>query len=280
MDWQFGTITNGVLANKFVIVIPCFNAEATIAQAIISVVNQDFSDLGVIIRNDQSTDNTSKVIRNLFGTDNKEDCFYIKSKGRDIIFIENNEKFYGGGNTYDSVIRFVNNPYTIIGVVDGDDYLLVKNALSIMFREYQRNKDKWLIWSQHISRAESDFFLNGLSHPLPDDQTIYSTREYWGVSHFRTCLKGLFSLVDPYDLYEPNHPGQYARIGGDAAFLYPIIEMCGNSHSLFIDSLLYYYNDTLPTNDSTLYASELEFYRRFFQNKSRYKPLGANFKFY
>ena len=280
MEWQFNTITQGVLTNKFVIVIPCFNAEATIAQAVISVVNQDFPDLGVIIRNDQSTDNTSKVIKNLFEINSQEESFYIQNRGRDIIFIENNKKYYGGGNTFDSAIQLVNNPYSVIGVVDGDDYLLVKNAVSIIYNAYQRNKDKWLIWSQHISRSESDFFLNGLSHPLPDDETIYSTREYWGVSHFRTCLKGLFNLIDPHDLYEPNLPGQYARIGGDAAFLYPMIEMCGNAHSLFIDSLLYYYNDTLPSNDSTLNESELEFYRRFFQNKSRYKQLEPNFKFY
>lgn len=279
MEWQSAKIERGILKNKFVIVIPCFNAEATIARAVITVINQDFPDLGIIIRNDLSTDNTSNIVRGLFGIEDGEGSFYIKVSGRDVIYIENDKKLYGPGNTYDSAMQFVEDPYTIIGVVDGDDYLLVKNAVSIIYNAYMHNPDKWLIWSQHISTTESDLFLDGLSHPLPKDEIIYSTREYWGVSHFRTCLKGLFSLIDPVDLYDPNNPGEYSKVGGDAAFLYPMIEMCGNSHSLFIDRFLYYYNDGLPTNDSEVYKSELEFYRLYFQRKIRYAALEPDFKF-
>ena len=277
-EWQEVRISKSILNNKFIVIIPCFNAEETITKAILSVLYQDFFDLGVIIRNDQSTDQTADTIRNIFGITEEGD-FHIKSKRREIIYIENQKKFYGGGNTYDSVIKFVNNPYSIIGVVDGDDFLLPDDAVSTLYNIYQYHPEKWLIWSQHVSREQAKMNFTGYSKPLPPDQIIYSTRKYWAISHFRTCLAGLFHLIDPVDLADPNNPEHYTKICGDAAFIYPITELCGNHRSLFVDKLLYYYTDGISTNDFQVYREEIEFYRSYFENKLSYPQLSPDFKF-
>ena len=54
-----------VLDNKFVIVIPTYNAESLIEKCLMSILSQNFDDLGVIIRDDISTDRTSEVVKNL-----------------------------------------------------------------------------------------------------------------------------------------------------------------------------------------------------------------------
>jgi glycosyltransferase involved in cell wall biosynthesis len=277
-QWQQAKIEIGVLRNKFIIVIPCYNAADTIENAVLSVLDQDFRDLGIVIRNDMSTDQTGEVVRKIFEIQDAGD-FYIKSKNRDVIYIENTKKLYGGGNTYESVLHFVENPNAIVGVVDGDDFLLALDAVSTIYDAYQQNPEKWLIWSQHVSRVQSQGRLAGYSLPLPPDQVIYRTRRYWGVSHFRTCLAGLFHHIDPADLSDPYDQNAYPKVCGDAALLYPMIEMCGNRHSLYINKLLYYYNDGLPTNDAEVYKDELEFYKRYFEGKRIYAQLAPDHQF-
>ena len=276
--WQSAKIQGALLYNKFVIVIPCYNAEDTIEKAILSTLNQDFNDLAIIIRNDISTDNTDKIIRNIFGVEENGD-FYIRKPGRDIIYMENTKKLYGGGNTYESIIQFIKSPTTIVGVVDGDDFLLTADAVTTMYDAYVALPDKWLIWSQHMSRVLSRTHSKGFSLPLPPDHIIYRTRRYWGVSHFRTCLAGLYKYINPVDLADPFDKNGYAKVCGDAALLYPITELCGNRRSLFINKPLYYYNDGLLTNDAEVYKDELAFYKRFFETKEIYKPLPAGHKF-
>lgn len=277
-EWQSNQIKRGILKNKFILVIPCYNAETTIEIAILSALGQDFNDLGIIIRNDLSTDKTSEVVKNIFGIKAPGD-FYISSADRDVIYIENTKKLYGGGNTYDSVIQFVADPNVIVGVLDGDDFLLAVNSVFIIHEAYMDHPDKWLIWSQHVSREQLKKKFAGFSFPLPPDSYIYQSRRYWAVSHFRTCLAGLFHLIDPKDLTDPYDKDSYAKICGDAALVYPITELCGNKHSLFVNKSLYFYNDGLPTNDAELHKSELQFYKQYFERKPIYTPLPADYQF-
>ena len=60
--------------NKFIFVMPCYNAEKTITQALLSVISQSYSNWKIIIRDDMSTDNTRIIIDNiinLFGLQEK-----------------------------------------------------------------------------------------------------------------------------------------------------------------------------------------------------------------
>jgi len=277
-QWKSDKISNGVLNNKVIVIIPFYNAATTIQDAILSVLEQDFDDLGIIIRDDCSTDDSQQVIRKIFNIGN-EGSFYLKNTGRDVVYIENTKKLYAGGNTYESVMKLVKNQQSIIGIVDGDDYLLTIDAISSMHHAYINNPNKWLIWSQHASRERDKWNLVGYSKPVPADEVIYANRKYWAISHFRTCLAGLFHLLDPKDLMDPLNPDVYAKVCGDASFLYPILEMCGNRRSMFLNKMLYYYNDGIPSNDYQVYRTEIEFYRSYFENKEQYKQLDAAFHF-
>lgn len=50
---------------KFTVVIPVFNAEATVAETIQSVLNQHYSVDQIIVIDDESTDKTAEIIKNL-----------------------------------------------------------------------------------------------------------------------------------------------------------------------------------------------------------------------
>ena len=231
------------LNNRFIIIIPLYNAKDLIESCLMSILTQTYDDLGIIIRDDMSTDGTDKVVKNLLG--NQDDKFMVSFMGKDVLYIKNTSKFYPIGNTYDSVMKYVDNNNSIIGVVDGDDMLSKRQAVSTMVDIYDENPDKWLVWSQHRNSNGS----TGQSKPLPIDDQIYSNRNYWSVTHFRTCKVGLYYKLDKEDLMDPFIPDSYYTFAGDAAFLYPFIEMCGNEHSYFLNEVLYHYNNDLPTNE-------------------------------
>lgn len=261
---------NYKLNNSFIIIIPVYNAELYIEQSLLSVLNQESSDLGIIIRDDLSTDSTPAIISKIIGLDG-----YNKQKGKfmgkDILYIRNFTKYYGGGNTYDSVINNVCNKLSIVGVVDGDDWLIDEYAVEKIRSVYSEH-DVWQVWSQHQPKTLEAIGLKGYSSILPDDSIIYSNRNYWSVSHFRTCLAWLYSEICRDDLIDPFDGSPFCRFAADAANIYPIIELCGNAKSIFLDQILYYYNDVLGSNEIQVSAKNVKKYSEYIRNKNIYKP--------
>lgn len=259
------------LTNKFIIVIPLFNAQNSILKCISSVLKQKLNDVGIIIRDDMSTDTSLKVVRNFLGIREHEN--YTKKNGKDILLISNTLKFYGGGNTYDSAINYVDNMEAIIGVVDGDDYLISDLALTKVMNIY-KVLDVWLVWSQHQPKTFINQSLPGYSNKLPANKIIYQDRNYWCVSHFRTCKAWLFHEIDRADLYDPFCPNLFCQFAADASIIYPIIEMCGNQKSFFMNEILYFYDDDLPSNENNISNQGVKRYSEYIRCKqNRYSRL-------
>lgn len=255
------------LTNKFIIIIPLYNAKDLIEICLSSILSQDFDDLGVIIRDDISTDGTDTIVRNFLNI--KGDLVKTKYGNKDVLFIRNTEKMYPVGNTYDSVINYVNNDNAIIGVVDGDDSLTSSKAVNKINKIYEE-EDKWLVWSQHKNTNGS----LGQSMALPSDETIYNNRNYWSVTHFRTSKAFLFKKIDKKDLMDPFIENSYYTFAGDAAFLYPFIEMSGNEKSYFLNEVLYLYNNELPTNEHRKSIDNAIKYGSYVKNNGKkYKKL-------
>lgn len=263
------------LGNKFIIVVPCYNVENLIESSIRSIIAQSFEDVGIIIRDDMSTDRSPDIVADLFqinGIDEIKTTFL----GRDVLFIRNQQKFYGAGNTYDSATNYVNNPESIIGTVDGDDMLIDIHTLAKVNQIYQ-DKQVWQVWSQHqaISRIQKD--IRGWSAPLPSDKEIYDHRNYWSVSHFRTCKAWLFDYLQQEDLRDPFLNQPYCQYAGDASLTYALTELCGNERSYFLDEILYLYNDNLALNDHNIGLKEQEKYATYLRRSQRkYEKLISN----
>src|ERR1022692_2291998 len=63
------------------VVIPVYNAEKYIREALNSVLNQTFSDFECVIVNDGSTDNSLKIIEEFAANDNRFKCLSIQNTG-------------------------------------------------------------------------------------------------------------------------------------------------------------------------------------------------------
>jgi glycosyltransferase involved in cell wall biosynthesis len=256
------------LNNDFIVIVPFYNCKDKIELSLISIFTQDFDNLGIIIRDDCSTDGSDLIVKKMLGInlDNEKTKFMNK----DVIFIRNKEKFYPVGNTYDSVINYVNNKNAIISVVDGDDMLTKKNAVTKINNIYIKNNNLWLVWSQHTTSSGN----LGQSKALPKDEIIYNNRNYWSISHFRTCKINLFFYLNIDDLKDPFTNEKFSSFAGDAAFLYPFIEMCGNEHSFFLNESLYHYNDNLLSNEHNKNINDAIKYGLYYKNNAkRYKKI-------
>jgi len=262
------------LTNRFIIVLPVFNGERTIAASLGSILRQRYDDLGIIIRDDMSTDGTPAILEAMTGVDGIRKN-YACIDGKEILYIRNTRKMYGGGNTYDSVKNFVGHSNAVIGVVDGDDSLTDDHAVGKIYSIYD-DHNMWMVWSQHRLTAPGENGCVGYSSALPPDSMIYAGREYWAVSHFRTSRAWLYDLIQISDIHDPYVPGAFFKVAADAALLYPMIELCGNKRSYFLDECLYLYNNDLATNESSLYADEVTRYTRYIRDKQRrYAPYSA-----
>ena len=142
-------------------------------------------------------------------------------------------------------------------------------------QEYEKG-DVWLVWSQHRLTSKGDdphANTGGLSTELPPDSVLYESRQYWAVSHFRTNKKFLFNHLEEGALTDIENSDTYYEVCGDAAYLFPFTEMCGNDRSVFIPEVLYAYRDDLPTNDHRQKYDRAVKYGTYIRSLPRYKKI-------
>ena len=128
------------------IIIPAFNVERYIQEAVESVLNQDYNNIEIIIVNDGSTDNTSKI------------CMRLSSKDNRIRLV--NKKNGGAASARNLGIRESNGDFIMF--LDGDDFYS-KHAVSSAVSLIEKNK------SDLVCFDFDTFNENGiLPRPLPN----------------------------------------------------------------------------------------------------------------
>ena len=223
--------------NRFIIIVPVYNAEQYIEKCIMSVLSQDYSYYKLIVVNDYSTDKTHKVICGLLEKHNFSYVLNGKRVGSALAnFIKGKELVFGSDQD-------------ILIILDGDDYLACDDVLSYLNDVYQ-DTNVWLTYGQFepLSGDYHDF-----CKPIPNTRT-YRKDGVWLASHLKSFRRGLFDKIKDEDLRDKD--GEYYKIVGDAAYFYPMIEMAGKKHIQFLPEVLYMYNDLNPMNDMKV-AGEL-----------------------
>lgn len=110
------------------IIIPCYNAEKTVARALISAYNQNYRPIELIIVNDGATDNTEQVIKSVI-KDFKDDDFTIK-------YISQVNKGLGGA--IDTGLKYFTGDY--LAWFDSDDELL-ENSVKLRVEYLEANPE-------------------------------------------------------------------------------------------------------------------------------------------
>jgi glycosyltransferase involved in cell wall biosynthesis len=212
-----------------IIVTTLYNAENYVEQCIGSIMGQSFKDFKCYITDDLSTDNSVAIVKKLIVDDDR------------FILIENTKKLYQPGN-YDQVIRDnINiNDNEVIVEIDGDDWLPNSKVLEKINKVYQ----------------DSDIWITNGSFKYSNGASGFSSRQKLDLnlrqspmtcSHMRTWRAFLWRKINQSDLKDEN--GEYWKVTGDLAFMFPMLEMAGDEHYKFIEDITYVYNEQNPIND-------------------------------
>jgi glycosyltransferase involved in cell wall biosynthesis len=239
--------------NKIKVLVPVYNAENYIEKCINSLLSQNFNNYEIIITDDCSTDST-----------------YLKILGyknnKNIHIKKNNKRI---GSALDNIIFMIKNfteKNDIIVLVDGDDWLYNDEVLSKISEIYM-DKNIWMTYGQFIPASKT----YGKYCKKIDDVKKYRKSEEWLASHLRTFRRELFLKIDEKDLKDEDD--KYYTVAWDCAFMYPMLEMCGNSKYYFIDEILYVYNDLNEINDMKINQEKQIFIANLIKEKNEYFEL-------
>jgi glycosyltransferase involved in cell wall biosynthesis len=212
-----------------IIVTTLYNAAEYIEQCISTIQGQSFTDFKCYITDDLSTDNSVEIIKKSIKGDDR------------FILIENDKKLYQPGN-YDQVIR--NNVNIsddeVIVEVDGDDWLPDGKTLERINNVYQ-DKNVW------IANGSFKYSNGNLGFASKQENLDNLRSQRFTASHIRTWRAFLWRNIKEEDLKDEN--GEYWKVSGDVAFMFPMLEMAGDEHYVFMDKVNYVYNGENPLND-------------------------------
>ena len=254
------------LKNKIIAMVPVWNAAGLIEKCLATIAEQDFDDVGIIIREDRSTDDTAAALQRLLGIDGVSEI-RCKFCNRDVIYIKNQKKMYSLGNIVESVKEFTEDD-SIIAVVDGDDELFCTDAFSAVWEVY-RDLNKWVVWTQYMHRT------GGIGHCKMIPET-YLDRNHWDSSHMRTMKSFLIKNIKWEDLKDIDGEDRYMHTAGDCALMYPCIEMAGRDRCYFLNKVCYHYNNNLPTNDHHRMLDTQRRYADVIKSRKPYNKLERN----
>ncbi len=222
---------------KIVIVTTLYNAEDYIDKCISSIKNQSYSDFLCYITDDISTDSSIDSAKKAINGDNR------------FILLKNKVKAYQPGN-YDYVIRHnkVIHDEDIIVELDGDDWFPDKDVLKRIIYTYNDSN----IWIANGSFIYSDG-RDGFSRPQTEFANLRSG--IFTASHIRTWKAKLWRKIQGQDL---KCGDKYWPVAGDLSFMFPMLEMAGESRYKFMDDINYVYNEESPLNDHKVNLSKVQ----------------------
>lgn len=207
---------------RFVFIIPFRNVTDFITNCYQSILNQNYQNWIAIFCDDASTDGTINKIP-------------INSK---FIIKSNKERVTALPNIHYGIIDSNLEDEDVICILDGDDYLINKDALSILNNLYD---DKTLLtYGQYI-------WPNGqIGHCKAYTQESFNKLRsggYWA-SHMRTFKYKLYKELinqDPNLNCYKNSKGEFYTITYDIAIMTPLMEIAGFNSIKFNPEPIYYY---------------------------------------
>jgi len=238
--------------NRFVFVMPAYNAESTIDQTFLSLMAQSYGNWKVIVRNDMSTDSTAEKLDWWFQklTETTENGVFHKLE-----FENNVEKKWEVQNVVEMISQCSDTD--IICRLDADDWLCDTDALHIINDVYnQTGVDA--AWTAH----RWGYTRNNISAPMSSGADPY--KHPWVSSHLKTFRKKLLSDVDDKN-FRGVDDQYFKRIGDQAVYLPALNQAKGNW--AFIPIVAYHYTidmspRTFQTDDAKFQKSEAEYLRK------------------
>ena len=223
--------------NRFVFIIPFRNVKDYIKQCADSLLLQNYQNWIAIFCDDASTDETCKNIPN-------DDRFIIR---------RNEERLTALPNIHNAIIESNLNDEDIICILDGDDFLIRRDAVNIIDNLY--NDNTLLTYGQY---AHSNGII-GHCRSLTEDMFKDIRNIGFWTSHMRTYKYKLYKEIinqDPsLDCFK-DKDGNFYKSSCDVATMLPLLEMAGFNRIKFNPEPIYYYR--IHENNDHNIDSELQ----------------------
>jgi hypothetical protein len=224
-----------VTATRFRFVVPVRNAQDWIGRSLASIRRQRRRDFTCLVLDDASTDATVSRAREAVGTDER---FRVETSP---------ERRFALGNLVHGIPRVSDDPEDVIVLVDGDDWLAHDRVLDVLAEAYARDRT-WMTYGSHI-RWKGGWRdrlgirrKRGIAAPIPPGAAPRSLP--WTASHLRTFKRFLWDALRDGDLRDDT--GGYFRCCYDMAITFPMLEMAGDAHAVYVQDVLYVYNHANP----------------------------------
>ncbi len=231
-----------------------YNAEQYIERCLSSIMGQSYTDFTCYITHDLSTDNSVTLIKDM-----------IKDDPRFILMPDADKKLYQAGN-FDRVIRYNQNisDNDVLIEVDGDDWLPHSNVFKKIAEVYS-NDNVWI--------TNGSFRYSNGSKGFSSKQNLSPTlrQDRMTCSHLRTWRAFLWRAIKEEDLKDEQ--GNYWQWSGDLCFMFPMLEMAGDDHYVFIEDILYVYNAENPINEHKVNIAMVNDHATRIRQKQPYQRL-------
>lgn len=211
---------------NFSIIIPVFNSESFIQETVDSLTKQNYKNIEIIIINDCSTDNSSRLI-------NK-----IKKKNRKFYFkIINNKRNMGVAFSRNIGLNLAKGDYIIF--LDSDDYL-EKNSLAFISSKILENNYPDLVLGNHnmkvseIFQNKKNYYKNELNHKL---KLINNSTQFTGY-----CWA---FIINKKFLFKNRIQFLNIKTHEDEVFVAKIISCC---QSLIFLNKKFYFHKSIPSS--------------------------------
>lgn len=227
------------MKNRFVFVIPYFNAIEDISKTIHSMMAQSYDEWRAILIDDMSTDEGPRLVKDICETSHIH-----KNK---FTLISNTEKHGEVRNTLKSIESIEDDE--VVCRLDGGDWLLENDLLWILNQMYQ-DKACAVAWTAH----RWGYTTQNISGPmnLKPGQTVY--QHPWVSSHLKTFRCSQLKKVPKKNFLTDD--GEYIMIACDQAIFLPMMHMSHleGKKLNFAPIVAYHYN--IDLGNKNLFTSQ------------------------
>ncbi len=238
--------------NRFVFVVPMFNAAATFPRMLHSVYGQSYDNWKLVVIDDVSVSRQwNECLRTAVSM--YEASFGLSTMNDRLVMLHNDKKRWEVANVLDGMKRCESND--IVCRLDADDWLTDLDALAIIDSAYKQTGCDAL-WTAH----RWGFSDKNISAPMLTGADPYV--HPWVSSHLKTWRMRLSEGVN--DVNYRGEDGEYIRRAGDQAIYLPVLARATNR--AFLSRCMYHYTindvpETYQTSDARFQRDEALFLR-------------------
>lgn len=221
---------------KFAVVCPAWQCGKWAERCLNSIKSQTYANFSCIYIDASSDDDTFDRARNAVEGDSR---FSV---------VRNEVRQYPLANIVLGTNAVAKDPEDVVVIVDGDDWLKHDRVFEQMAQVYT-NPDVWMSYGNHEflrrtwrQKLRKQKMKGTFQYPdYVSEYGLYRHFQYFCAGHLRTYKKFLFDRIRDEDLRDED--GDYFWGGGDAATMFPMLEMATAKHTQYIDDVLYVYNN-------------------------------------